>query len=93
MKALKAKKGLKGFSKWTFTEVESELKTRTGEETQPTTDEELPEGFRYVEEGEILPAGNYITKLSVGGKRTITNAPVKTVSTDTKADIERKPQK
>lgn len=93
MKALKAKKGLKGFSKWTFTEVESELKTRTGEETQPTTDEELPEGFRYVEEGEILPAGNYITKLSVGGKRTITNAPVKTVSTDTKADIERKTTK
>lgn len=86
MKALKAKKGLKGFSKWTFTEVESELKTRTGEETQPTTDEELPEGFRYVEEGEILPAGNYITKLSVGGKRTITNAPAKTVST---ANIEK----
>ena len=89
MKALKAKKGLKGFSKWTFTEVESELKTRTGEETQLATDEELPEGFRYVEEGEILPAGNYITKLSVGGKRTITNAPAKTVSTDTKADVER----
>ena len=89
MKALKAKKGLKGFSKWTFNEVESELKTRTGEEIQPTTDEELPEGFRYVEEGEILPAGNYITKLSVGGKRTITNAPAKTVSTDTKADIEK----
>ena len=83
MKALKAKKGLKGFSKWTFTEVESELKTRTGEETQLATDEELPEGFRYVEEGEILPAGNYITKLSVGGKRTITNAPAKTVSTNT----------
>ena len=38
MKALKAKKGLKGFSKWTFTEVESELKTRTGEEIQPTVD-------------------------------------------------------
>jgi hypothetical protein len=92
MKALKAKKGLKGFSKWTFTEVESELKTRTGEETQLATDEELPEGFRYVEEGEILPAGNYITKLSVGGKRTITNAPAKTVSTDTKADIERRNQ-
>ena len=83
MKALKAKKGLKGFSKWTFNEVESELKTRTGEETQLATDEELPEGFRYVEEGEILPAGNYITKLSVGGKRTITNAPTKTVSTNT----------
>ena len=83
MKALKAKKGLKGFSKWTFNEVESELKTRTGEETQLATDEELPEGFRYVEEGEILPAGNYITKLSVGGKRTITNAPAKTVSTNT----------
>ena len=92
MKALKAKKGLKGFSKWTFNEVESELKTRTGEEIQPTTDEELPEGFRYVGEDEILPAGNYITKLSVGGKRTITNAPVKTVSTDTKADIERRRQ-
>ena len=90
MKALRAKKNLKGFSKWTFTEVESELKTRTGEETQPTTDEVLPEGFRYVEEGEILPAGNYITKLSVGGKRTITNAPAKTVSTNTKADIEKR---
>jgi hypothetical protein len=90
MKALKAKKGLKGFSKWTFNEVESELKTRTGEETQLATDEELPEGFRYVEEGEILPGGDYITKLSVGGKRTITNAPAKTVSTDTKADIERR---
>lgn len=38
MKALRAKKDLKGFSKWTFNEVESELKTRTGEETQPTTD-------------------------------------------------------
>ena len=60
--------------------------------TDTTEDEVLPEGFRYVEEGEILPAGDYITKLSVGGKRTITNAPAKTVSTDTKAvdDIERR---
>ena len=38
MKALRAKKDLKGFSKWTFNEVESELKTRTGEETPTTTD-------------------------------------------------------
>jgi VCBS repeat-containing protein len=38
---------------------------------------ELPEGFRYVEEGEILPAGDYITRMSVSGKRTMTNAPVR----------------
>tara|TARA_R110000803_G_scaffold196714_8_gene260078 strand:- start:7827 stop:13658 length:5832 start_codon:yes stop_codon:yes gene_type:complete len=40
-------------------------------------EEVLPEGFRYVEEGEVLPAGDYITKISVGGKRNITNAPTK----------------
>ncbi|NBU98938.1 MAG: hypothetical protein EBS19_12150, partial [Spirochaetia bacterium] len=80
------KKKLPGFSKWTYDELEANLKILTGEvsaETQPTADEVLPEGFRYVEEGEILPAGDYITKLSVGGKRTITNAPAKAVSTDT----------
>jgi hypothetical protein len=40
-------------------------------------EEVLPEGFRYVEEGEVLPAGDYTTKISVGGKRNITNAPTK----------------
>jgi hypothetical protein len=56
MKALRAKKNLKGFSKWTFTEVESELKTRTGEETQTTTadieekrEEELAREFKGVD--------------------------------------------
>jgi len=94
IKELKKKK-LPGFSKWTYDELEANLKILTGEvsaETQPTADEVLPEGFRYVEEGEILPGGDYITKLSVGGKRTITNAPAKVVSTDTKADIERRRQ-
>ena len=74
------KKRLPGFSTWTYNELERELKVLTGElsaETQTTADEVLPEGFRYVEEGEILPAGDFITKLSVGGKRTITNAPAK----------------
>ena len=49
------------------------------EEEVITEEEELPEGFRYVEEGEILPAGNYETRLSVDGKKTITNAPKKQV--------------
>lgn len=44
-------------------------------------EEQLPEGFRYVEEGEILPAGDYETRISVDGKRTITNAPAKTTTT------------
>lgn len=38
-------------------------------------DKDLPEGFRYVEEDEIIPAGDYTTKLSVDGKRSMTNAP------------------
>lgn len=42
-----------------------------------TQEEVIPEGFRYVEEDEVLPAG-YETRMSVGGKRAITNAPVKT---------------
>ena len=35
----------------------------------------LPEGYRYVEEGEIIPAGDFDTKMSMSGKQTITNAP------------------
>jgi hypothetical protein len=52
MKALRAKKGLKGFSKWTFTEVENELKTRTGEETQTTTTDTV-EGIEKRREEEL----------------------------------------
>jgi hypothetical protein len=77
IKALKSKR-LPGFSTWTYNELERELKILTGEvsaEEQPIADETLPEGFRYVEEDEILPAGDYITRISVDGKRTITNAP------------------
>jgi len=74
------KKRLPGFSTWTYNELERELKVLTGEisaKEQPVTDDTLPEGFRYVEEGEILPAGDFITRISVDGKRTITNAPSK----------------
>ena len=49
----------------------STLEVEDTEEKRP----ELPKGFRYVEEGEIIPAGDYTTRLSVDGKRTITNAP------------------
>lgn len=79
IKALKSKR-LPGFSTWTYNELERELKILTGEisaEEQPIADENLPEGFRYVEEDEILPAGDYITRISVDGKRTITNAPAR----------------
>jgi hypothetical protein len=58
-------------------------------------EEQLPEGFRYVEEGEILPAGDYETRISVDGKRTITNAPpnVKTKPRDTqKTEQTKAPQ-
>jgi hypothetical protein len=74
------KKRLPGFSTWTYNELERELKILSGEisaKEQPTTDDTLPEGFRYVEENEILPAGDFITRISVDGKRTITNAPAK----------------
>lgn len=79
IKALKSKR-LPGFSTWTYNELERELKILTGEisaEEQPIADETLPEGFRYVEEDEIVPGGDYINRLSVGGKRAITNAPTK----------------
>lgn len=82
IKELKKKK-LPGFSTWTYNELERELKILTGEvsaEEQPIADENLPEGFRYVEEDEILPAGDYITRISVDGKRTITNAPSRTTA-------------
>jgi len=46
-----------------------------------------PPGYRYVEEGEILPAGDYTTIISIDGKRTITNAPAK--DTNTKADVKK----
>ena len=51
-------------------------KTQEEIDAETPTEEVLPEGFRYVEDGEVLPAGNYITRLSVDGKRAITNAPV-----------------
>jgi hypothetical protein len=41
MKALRAKKNLKGFSKWTFTEIESELKTRLVTKRKATLNEVL----------------------------------------------------
>ena len=96
IKELKTKK-LPGFSTWTYNELERELKILTGEvsaEEQPIADENLPEGFRYVEEDEILPAGDYITRISVDGKRTITNAPSRTTTpvSDKKADIEKRRQ-
>ena len=55
-----------------------EVRAKTQEELDAEAaevEEQLPEGFRYVEDNEVLPAGNYITRLSVDGKRTITNAP------------------
>lgn len=54
------------------------VRAKTQEEIDAETpvEEVLPEGFRYVEDGEVLPAGNYITRLSVDGKRSITNAPI-----------------
>lgn len=90
IKALKSKR-LPGFSTWTYDELERELKILTGEisaKEQPIADENLPEGFRYVEEDEILPAGDYITRISVDGKRTITNAPSRTTTpvSDKKAE-------
>jgi hypothetical protein len=51
-------------------------KTQEEIDAEKPVEEVLPEGFRYVEDGEVLPAGNYITRLSVDGKRSITNAPV-----------------
>ena len=57
------------------------------EAPEVTTEEALPEGFRYVEEGEILPAGDYTTRLSVDGKRSITNAP-STKATTEETDLE-----
>jgi hypothetical protein len=54
---------------------------------------ELPEGFRYVEEGEILPAGDYTTRISVDGKRTITNAPAKTIAEETDLEDLGEPEK
>ena len=51
-------------------------KTQEEIDAETPTEEVLPEGFRYVEDGEVLPAGNYITRLSVNGKRSITNAPI-----------------
>tara|TARA_R100000951_G_scaffold51096_2_gene43150 strand:+ start:16219 stop:22590 length:6372 start_codon:yes stop_codon:yes gene_type:complete len=51
-------------------------KTQEEIDAEKPVEEVLPEGFRYVEDGEVLPAGNYITRLSVNGKRAITNAPI-----------------
>ena len=51
-------------------------KTQEEIDAEKPVEEVLPEGFRYVEDGEVLPAGNYITRLSVNGKRSITNAPI-----------------
>jgi hypothetical protein len=73
----------KGFSEDTYKIIREEL------ESLISVAESLPPGFRYVEESEILPAGDYTTTLSVDGKKSITNAPGKTVSIDAKADIEK----
>lgn len=51
-------------------------------------DEELPIGFRYVAEDEVLPAGDYETRLSVGGKRSITNAPGEGINEGSETDID-----
>jgi hypothetical protein len=53
-----------------------QAKPEAEEAPAPEDVAELPEGFRYVEEGEVIPAGDYVTRLSVDGKRTITNAPI-----------------
>jgi hypothetical protein len=74
-----------GFTKDVYKAIREEL------ESIIPVPETLPDGFRYVEEGEIIPAGDYTTTLSVDGKKSITNAPAKSVSTDAKKDdIERK---
>ena len=59
-----------------FIPEDHEVRLRTEEEMNAEVEQELPEGFRYLEDGEVLPAGNYETRISVDGKRTITNAPV-----------------
>jgi hypothetical protein len=38
-------------------------------------EDELPEGYRYVEDGEVLPAGDYDFRMPLNGTRQITNAP------------------
>ena len=67
----------KGFSEDTYKVIREEL------ESLIPVAESLPPGFRYVEEGEIIPAGDYTTTLSVDGKKSITNAPPTLGVTDT----------
>jgi hypothetical protein len=68
---------IKGIDDKFFLPSDTTVRPKTQEEidAEKPVEETLPEGFRYVEEGEVIPAGNYITRLSVDGKRTITNAP------------------
>lgn len=54
---------------------EKETKEEVKEEVTESVEETLPEGYRYVKEGEIIPAGDFDTKMSMSGKQTITNAP------------------
>jgi hypothetical protein len=56
-------------------EISEEIETLEKEIETAKPESELPDGFRYVEEGEVIPAGDYTTRLSVDGKRTMTNAP------------------
>jgi hypothetical protein len=59
----------------------------------PQNENKLPDGFRYVEDNEVLPNGDYETRLDLGGKN-ITNAPKiedkETVKEEIKEEVKEK---